>query len=122
MICKRKPRRSNAISTMRNLPFQLRVLRLTCSALCLRHLRLPPKSGRLAALLVLGLLYFPFTGRSSGLVIGWGSDYSGETEVPAGVTNVLAIASGGNDSMVLQPDGTVIMWGANFNGETNVPA
>jgi hypothetical protein len=52
----------------------------------------------------------------------WGSDRYGETDVPPGLSNVLAIAAGVNHSMALKSDGTVVVWGDNQDGETNVPA
>src|SRR5665213_3656231 len=54
-------------------------------------------------------------------VWAWGSDRYGETDVPPGLTNVVAIAAGGNHSMALKGDGTVVVWGDNTYGQTNVP-
>ena len=42
--------------------------------------------------------------------------------VPAGLTNVVAIAGGGYHSLALKYDGTVVAWGDNSAGQTNVPA
>jgi hypothetical protein len=57
-----------------------------------------------------------------GRVAAWGSNDSGQTSVPPGLTNVLAIAAGGADSLVLKADGTVVAWGANDFGQTDVPS
>lgn len=42
--------------------------------------------------------------------------------MPAGLTNVIAIAAGWSHSLALRRDGTVIGWGDNTYGQTNVPA
>ena len=41
--------------------------------------------------------------------------------IPAGLTNVSAVAAGGYHSLALKPDGTVAVWGGNTYGQTNVP-
>jgi alpha-tubulin suppressor-like RCC1 family protein len=55
-------------------------------------------------------------------IVPWGSNSSGQTNVPADLGNVLAIAAGGENSMALKSDGTVRVWGNNSYGQTNVPA
>ncbi|MFM2295102.1 MAG: hypothetical protein RLZZ350_1515, partial [Verrucomicrobiota bacterium] len=53
--------------------------------------------------------------RDDGTVFAWGSNNSGETNVPANATNVVAIAAGRQHSVALRADGTVVAWGlANF--------
>jgi hypothetical protein len=42
--------------------------------------------------------------------------------VPAGLSNVVAIAAGDSHSLALKADGTVVAWGYNNYGQTNVPA
>ncbi len=42
--------------------------------------------------------------------------------MPSGLTNVTAIAGGGDHSLALQSDGTVVAWGYNAFGQTNVPS
>lgn len=44
-----------------------------------------------------------------------------EISVPEGLSNVIAIASGGNHSLALKQNGEVVAWGKNENGESNVP-
>ncbi len=63
--------------------------------------------------------------KSDGTVVAWGGDiysYSGETNVPSNLSNVVAIAGGGYHSLALKGDGTVAAWGDDEYGETNVPA
>src|SRR5437016_3742202 len=43
------------------------------------------------------------------------------TNIPAGLTNVVAVAAGLDDALALRDDGTVVAWGANDFGITNVP-
>jgi RHS repeat-associated protein len=54
-------------------------------------------------------------------IVGWGSDSSGEIDVPVELTNGVAIAGGANYSLALRSDGTVVGWGRNDYGQTNVP-
>jgi hypothetical protein len=51
------------------------------------------------------------------VVVGWGYNSGGQTTIPAGLTNVSAIAAGGYDSLALKNDGTVVVW-----GQTTIPA
>ena len=55
-------------------------------------------------------------------VVGWGADYAGQTNVPAGLSNVVAIAAAYDHSLALKNDGTVVAWGDNTKNQTNVPA
>src|SRR5664280_2967056 len=47
-----------------------------------------------------------------GTVVAWGTDNNGQTDVPSGLNNVVAVASGDGQSVALQSDGTVVQWGA----------
>ena len=65
--------------------------------------------------------------QSNGVVVAWGSG-SG-TNLPAGLTNIIAISANGGInaseqdlSLAIRADNTVIAWGNNPYGETNVPA
>jgi PKD repeat protein len=50
-------------------------------------------------------------------------DYSfGETNVPAGASNVVSVVAGDAHCLALRRDGTLIAWGCNNCGQTNVPA
>ena len=55
-------------------------------------------------------------------VVGWGDNFYGQRDVAADLTNVLAIAAGGDHSLALKPDGTVVAWGDDLYGQTDVPA
>ncbi len=57
----------------------------------------------------------------SGTVVAWGDNSYGQTNVPSGLTNVIAVAAGYYFSMALKNDGTVTVWGDNSAGETNIP-
>jgi hypothetical protein len=79
------------------------------------------KAVLLAGLCLIGLAvsaqaYSPVT------VVRWGSPYWGLTDVPAGLTNVNAIAAGHYHNLAIRGDGTVAAWGMNSAGQTDVPA
>lgn len=50
-----------------------------------------------------------------------GTNNYGQTLVPASLTNVVAIAAGGDHSIALKRDGVLIGWGRNDFGQTAVP-
>jgi hypothetical protein len=52
----------------------------------------------------------------------WNFNSRGQTDVTAGLSNVVAIAGGSDLSLALRSDGRVVAWGDNFHGQTNVPA
>jgi alpha-tubulin suppressor-like RCC1 family protein len=58
--------------------------------------------------------------KSDGTVVAWGNDSGGQSAVPAGLSNVIAIAGGGyglpSHSLALKSDGTIVAWGDNYNG------
>ncbi len=60
--------------------------------------------------------------KSDGTVVAWGNNQYGETIVPAGLNNVVAIWSGGYYSVALKADGTIVAWGLNTSGESTPPA
>ena len=60
--------------------------------------------------------------KRDGTVVAWGYNYHGQTNVPAGLTGVTAIAAGSSHTVALRYDGTVVAWGNNYGGQTNVPA
>jgi len=55
-------------------------------------------------------------------VVSWGADYAYQTNVPPGLTNVVAIAGAFDHSLAAKNDGTVVAWGDNTKSQTNVPA
>lgn len=57
--------------------------------------------------------------RRDGTVLSWAANNFGRTNVPANITNNIAIVAGNNTSFAVRSDGTVVAWG-NIT-ETNVP-
>lgn len=57
-------------------------------------------------------------------VIGWGNNSygSGQINVPANLTDAVAIAAGDEFSLALKADGKVVAWGDNSVGQTSVPS
>ena len=51
--------------------------------------------------------------KSDGTVRAWGWNQYGQTDVPAGLSHVVAIKGGAEHSLALRSDGTVVGWGAN---------
>ena len=59
--------------------------------------------------------------RSSGQVVAWGSNAHGQTDVPYGLVDILAVSIGAEHSLALREDGTVVAWGSDGWGQTDVP-
>ena len=59
---------------------------------------------------------------SAGTVSAFGTNHDGQTNVPAGLANVVAVSAGGYHTMALKSDGTVAAWGNNFASQSTVPA
>src|ERR1035437_7824387 len=60
--------------------------------------------------------------RQDGALLSWGQNFYGETSVPSGLTNAMAIDTGcGFDSIVVRSNGSVVVWGVNSYGETSIP-
>ena len=55
------------------------------------------------------------------MVVAWGDNTYGQTNVPPTLTNAIAVSGGFYHSLALQADGTVVAWGFNGDGQTNVP-
>jgi hypothetical protein len=55
--------------------------------------------------------------RNDGTVVAWGDNTSGRTNVPAGLSNVVAVAAGGYHSLALLDDGRLTGWGDNTHGQ-----
>jgi hypothetical protein len=80
----------------------------------------------LTSMLMIGLLLVaggPATAVADpgGTVTAWGFNLDGLMDVPAGLTNVVAIATRGNHNLALRADDTVTAWGYNEDGQTDVP-
>jgi alpha-tubulin suppressor-like RCC1 family protein len=58
--------------------------------------------------------------RSDGTVVAWGNIAWGQTSVPAGLSNVVAVAAGTYIDMALKSDGNVVTWSS--WSSTNIPA
>ncbi len=74
----------------------------------------------LALVLLLGHLAVT-AGHAQVSVLAWGDNNDGECNVPAGLTDAVALAGGGIHSLALRGDGTVIGWGNNGFGEATPP-
>ncbi len=61
------------------------------------------------------------TNLSPRTIIAWGSNSQGQRSVPEGLSNVIAMASGGNHNLALRGDGTVVAWGSDSHGQSTVP-
>ena len=60
--------------------------------------------------------------KSDGTVAAFGSNDYGQSTVPAGLSQVIAVSAGGYHSLALKSNGTVVAWGVNWQGQANVPA
>ena len=58
---------------------------------------------------------------SAGKVAVWGDNTYGQTNLPAGLSNVVTLAGGGYHTLALKRDGTVAAWGDNFYGQRSIP-
>jgi hypothetical protein len=59
---------------------------------------------------------------ADGTVRAWGDDGWDQSAVPAGLTNVVAVAAGQRHSLALKSDGSIVAWGDNTYGQTNAAA
>ena len=55
-------------------------------------------------------------------LVTWGGNGIGQTTIPAGLSEVTAIAAGGSHTVALKSDGTVLVLGDNSYGQTTIPA
>jgi hypothetical protein len=58
---------------------------------------------------------------NKGSVFAWGNNAYNQTNIPAGLTNVVQLSSWGGHSLALKAGGAVVAWGWNAYGQTNVP-
>jgi alpha-tubulin suppressor-like RCC1 family protein len=54
-------------------------------------------------------------------VAAWGGNTFGQTQLPEGLTNVMAIAAGIGHNLALTGDGTVVAWGNYPTSQINIP-
>ena len=60
--------------------------------------------------------------KADGTVVGWGNNDEGQSTIPAGMSNVVAVAVGYQYSMALMTNGNVAIWGAPLGvTATNIP-
>src|SRR5207249_11721491 len=57
----------------------------------------------------------------SNTVFAWGDDLYAQTNLPAGLTNVVALAAGANHTLALRSDGKVIAWGDDSANQVTLP-
>ena len=57
----------------------------------------------------------------SAQVIGWGDNFSGQTEPPPGLNRLVSIAAGAGHGLALKNDGTIMGWGRNDFGQAVAP-
>src|SRR5690349_922615 len=57
----------------------------------------------------------------AGQIWAWGDNTYGQLNVPANLTNAIAVSVGERHGVALRADGTPIAWGDNSFGQTNVP-
>jgi alpha-tubulin suppressor-like RCC1 family protein len=59
---------------------------------------------------------------SVGQLVAWGSSDHGQTSLPTGLTNLVAVAAGGRHTVALRSDGRVLAWGDGSQGQITPPA
>jgi hypothetical protein len=74
-----------------------------------------------AFLLALNLFSVPAASGSGGVVVAWGDDQYGQTDVPPHLTDAVAISAGVLRGLALRSDGSVMEWGLDHQGGTNIP-
>jgi hypothetical protein len=77
---------------------------------------------RLVVSNVVGVAYGAVREFSDGSVTVWGDDSAGQANIPAGLSNAVAIGSGEYHGVALKTDSTVTAWGDDTYGQTNLPA
>ena len=83
-----------------------------------------PVNGRSRPGLIFALMLFILLlpTLASAQVYAWGYNGDGETDVPSGLTGVIAIGGGNLHSLSLKSDGTVVAWGDNGSGQCTIPS
>ena len=83
---------------------------------------LPPHFTKLVFAALVAAGFAMESSQAAGTVVAWGDNSHAQTNVPPGLTNVVAVAGGSFHSLALDPAGTVIGWGETASGETSPPA
>jgi hypothetical protein len=60
--------------------------------------------------------------KNDGAIVSWGNNARGQTNLPAGLSNVVALSTGRYHSLAALRDGTVVAWGENAFGASDVPS
>ncbi|GAB5560235.1 MAG: hypothetical protein SynsKO_18820 [Synoicihabitans sp.] len=84
------------------------------------HLTTPPNPFPNAIDLAVGVHHILIL-HADGTVSSWGYDQFGQSTIPTGLAEVVAIDTTGWTSLALRADGTITAWGNNEYGETDVP-
>ena len=63
-----------------------------------------------------------FRAEAGGKLAAWGANNYGQCIIPAGISNILALAGSYSGSLALRMDGTLAFWGSNPVGITNLAA
>src|SRR5438105_1342901 len=72
-------------------------------------------------LALLATAALPLSGHSATQIAAWGDNANGQLNVPASLTNAVAVAAGFT-CLAIRDNWSVAAWGANSVGQTNVPA
>src|SRR2546422_418809 len=59
--------------------------------------------------------------KQDGTVVAWGDNFYGQSSLPVGLSNVVAVGAGVYHSLALKRDGTVVAWGNNDYGQGVAP-
>lgn len=78
-----------------------------------------PAFMRWTLLCLVGLSIGTYLNAAPPRVVAWGDNTFGQTNVPANLGNIKAIASGYIDGLALLSNGTVVVWGDNSAAQTN---
>jgi hypothetical protein len=77
--------------------------------------------GRVALLTLIWLLTNSKLGLAQSNVVAWGNDNYGKTDVPAGLTDAVAVTGGFSHSLALRFGGMAVAWGDSRYGQTSIP-
>lgn len=64
----------------------------------------------------------PYTWSVAPQVVVWGDNSENQTDVPPGLSDVVAISAGEDHCLAIRSDGTVTAWGSKSEGQIDVPA
>src|SRR5207247_3998213 len=81
-----------------------------------------PKEGYLFGTILSAALALTSVHAESGSVAAWGDNSLDQTNLPARLTNIVAIAAGANHTLALRSDGKVLAWGDDSSHQITLPA